>query len=251
MAKDGLTGSKPGTFPIGIVGLLAISTGVIGLWTSPAGAVDVTANVGYLSEYIFRGVPQDDSSVNGGLDVATGGFKAGTWVADVGKGLEVDLYGSYSGSVGKFSYNAGATGYFYTDDFDDTYKEINLGAGYDIFSVSGAIGEYDNFAGTTDGTPGATPNRKLRYTFIAPRVDYHGFYGLVGIFGNDFDGEYYELGYTDTLKAIGVDWTVSYIHSTGSLLGDTDGDGRPDDDNSLVLGVKKTFTLGRHERSAP
>lgn len=129
-------------------------------------------------------------------------------VVAVGQGLEVDLYGGYDGTVGDFRYGIGATGYFYTDNFDDTYKEINLSAGYDIFSVSGAIGRYDNFAGTTDGTPGST------------------------------------------LEAIGVDWTVSIVHGTDDLLGDTDGDGRPDDDHSLVLGVKKTFALARHDGSA-
>ncbi|MEZ5564072.1 MAG: TorF family putative porin [Gammaproteobacteria bacterium] len=205
----------------------------------------VTTSVGYMSEYIFRGVPQDDSSVNAALDFKSGGFYLGTWGADVGQGVEVDLYAGYNGSIGNLSYGLGTTGYFYTDDFDDTYREVNLSLGYGIFSVSGALGRYDNFAGTTDGSPGATPNRKLDYSFVAPRIDYKGFYGLVGIFGNDFDGEYYEAGYGATLEALGVDWKISYIHSTDTLLGDTDGDGRPDDDNTLTFSVSKSFALTR------
>lgn len=163
---------KAGT---GTAPVVAVGAGVLML-AANAAATDISANAGYLSEYIFRGIPQHDSTANAGLDIAGGGFRAGTWLADVGQGLEVDLYGGYDGTVGDFRYGIGATGYFYTDNFDDTCKEINLSAGYDIFSVSGAIGRYDNFAGTTDG--------------------------------------------------------------------------RPDDDHSLVLGVKKTFALARHDGSA-
>lgn len=197
-----------------------------------AHAVEATANVGYMSEYIFRGVPQDDSSAMGGLDVKQSGFYAGTWAADVGQGLEVDLYAGYNGSIGDFTYGVGGTGYYYTDDFDDTYEELNLSLGYKIFSISGAIGSYDNFDGPSED-----------YTFVAPRVDYKGFYGLVGIFGNDFDGEYYEAGYGSQFEPIGVDWKFSVIHSTDDLLGDTDEDGDDDDDTSLVFSLSKTFKL--------
>ncbi len=234
--KEALTRAGPAAFSGLVAGLLAGS--------GPAQAIEVTTNVGYLSEYVFRGVHQADSSANGGLDVKAGGFRLGTWAADAAQGMEVDLYGGYDGSVGGLRYGVGATGYFYTDDFDDTYREINLSLGYGIFSVAGAIGEYDNFKGRTDGTPGAMPNRQLDYTFIAPRLDYRGFYGLIGIFGNDLAGEYYEVGYGATLAAIGVDWTVSWIHGTDDLPASPAADSNPDDNNSLVLGVKKSFTLG-------
>jgi uncharacterized protein (TIGR02001 family) len=208
-----------------------------------ASALEVTANGGFMTEYIFRGVPQDDSSAMGGLDVKHEGFYAGTWAADVGQGLEVDLYAGYNGTIGDFTWGLGATGYYYTDDFDDTYQEANASVGWKIFSVSAAWGRYDNNEGTIDGGEGAVPNEELDYTFVAPRVDYKGFYGLVGIFGEDFDGEYYEAGYGSQFEPIGLDYKVSVIHSTDDLLGDTDGDGDEDDDTSLVLSVSKTFKL--------
>ncbi len=234
MAKYALTKSRSISRPLSR-GVAITGWALLCAAALPANAAEVSANVGYNSEYIFRGIPQSDSSVFAGLDASTGGFYVGTWAADVEQGLEVDLYGGYGGSIGEFSYGIGATAYLYTDDFDDTYKEINLSLGYGIFSISAAIGEYDNFKGTpSDGGEGF--NEKQDYTFFAPRIDYNGFYGLVGIFGDDFDGEYYEVGYGSTLEAIGVDWTVSYIHSTEDLLGD-------DDDNSLIVSVKKSFTL--------
>ena len=47
---------------------------------------DVSGNVGWDSEYIFRGVPQADSSANGGVDWEDYGFNAGVWLADVDEG---------------------------------------------------------------------------------------------------------------------------------------------------------------------
>lgn len=209
---------------------------------SVAQAAEFTANIGFMSDYIFRGIHQADSVAMGGLDLKQAGFYAGSWAADVDQGMEVDVYGGYNGSAGDFSYGAGVTGYYYTDDFDDTYQEVNLSAGYKLFSVSAAFGEYDNFAGRIE--PGNTqPNRKLDYSFISPRLDYKGFYGLAGIFGNDFDGEYYEAGYGSSFQAIGLDYRVAVIHSTKDLLGDTDGDGRADDDTRLVISVSKTFSF--------
>jgi uncharacterized protein (TIGR02001 family) len=197
-----------------------------------AAAVEATANIGFMSDYIFRGIEQSESAAMGGFDVKHEGFYAGTWAADVSQGLEVDLYAGYNGSIGDFTYGIGATGYYYTDDFDDTYEELNLSVGYKIFSVAAAFGSYDNFD---------EPSQD--YTYVAPRVDYKGFYGLVGIFGNDFDGEYYEAGYGSQFEPIGLDYKLYVVHSTDDLLGDTDGDGEDDDDTSVVFQISKTFKL--------
>ena len=197
---------------------------------SPASqAVEVTGNIGWNSEYIFRGIPQDDSSPFGGLDLEHRGFYAGTWAADVGDGLEVDLYGGYGGEIEDFSYSIGFTSYMYTEDFDDDYLELNLSGGYKFFTLDIAFGEYDNFSGPT-----------LDYTFIQGTVEYNGFYGRIGVFSQDFDGEFYEAGYGNTLTVADtdiVDYTFSIIHSTDKLLGG------PDDDTSLVLSISKSFDL--------
>jgi uncharacterized protein (TIGR02001 family) len=53
-------------------------------------ASDLTANIGYACHYIFRGIPQDKSSLFGGLDYTHEGVCVGTWAGDVNDGLEVD-----------------------------------------------------------------------------------------------------------------------------------------------------------------
>lgn len=195
-----------------------------------AQAVEVTANIGYMSEYIFRGISQSDSSAMGGVDANLNGFYLGTWAADVEQGLEVDLYGGYNGTVGDFSYGIGGTGYFYTDDFDDDYTEVNLSLGYKIFSISAAIGEYENFDGPS-----------LDYTYIAPRVDYAGFYGLVGLFSQDFDTTYYEAGYGSELEPIGVNYKISLIYTDDTSI--TDSVDSDSGETSLMLSVSKSFGL--------
>ena len=71
----------------------AIAVGSLGA-TSVASA-DVSYNIGYASEYYYRGFYQKNSSASAGIDYEEGGFYVGAWTADVGEGLEYDIYGGY------------------------------------------------------------------------------------------------------------------------------------------------------------
>ena len=194
------------------------------LATSGMAQAEWSANVGYASEYHFRGIFQKNSSASGGIDYESGGFTGGTWVADVGDGLEVDGYFGYGADVGDFALSAGYTGYFYTGDFDDTYQEINLGAGYGLVSLAVAVGQYDNFDGP-----------ELDYTFYSLTVEKDGFYGTYGGFSQDFDGDYFELGYGTSVSDI--DLGVALIFADSDLAGDGD------DEESIVFTIGKTFDI--------
>ena len=86
---------------------------------------ELTANAGWVSDYIFRGIFQEDSSPYGGIDWASdSGFYAGVWGADVEIGLETDIYFGYSGEFGEdFGFTVGFTGYYYTEDGAPTSAE--------------------------------------------------------------------------------------------------------------------------------
>lgn len=187
---------------------------------------EVTANIGWLSDYIFRGIIQAPSSASGGIDYSSdNGFYIGTWGADVDQGLETDLYFGYSGGD-KVTYTAGYTGYFYTDDFDDTYNEINLGVAYGIFALDVAVGRWDGFGNSQD------------YTFTSITISPEkGPYFKVGGFSQDFDGSYFELGYTWSFEDQGIDLSFMYDHSS-DLAVDLNGG-----DNAIVFGITKNFTL--------
>lgn len=218
------------------------------LVTTSASALDIDANGGMNTQYIFRGVPQSDgkAAAFGGLDLNQSGFYAGTWASTVNStppdpvltgpavpagtasGLEVDLYGGYDGTLGDFNYGIGTTWYTYTDKFDDDYLEFNLKAGWKWFSINAAIGKYDNFAGP-----------RQNYQFYAINAEYNGLYTTIGIFADDFDGNYYEAGYGSTLSAGDTelfDYSLSLIYSDKTLLGG-------DDDINLVARISKKFHL--------
>jgi len=183
---------------------------------------EVSANLGFASDYHYRGIFQASSSVNGGLDFEKNGFFAGTWAADVKDGLEIDGYFGYGGKVGRFGYSVGYTGYFYTGDFDDTYQEINLGASYGIFALDVAVGEYDNFGGPTQD-----------YIYYALTLEKNGFYGKYAGFSRDFAGEYFEAGFSTTVAD--VDLGIAAIFANEDLVGSSD--------ESLVLTISKSFDL--------
>jgi uncharacterized protein (TIGR02001 family) len=202
---------------------------------------ELSGNVGWDSEYIFRGVPQSDSSPNGGIDWAEGigdsdlGVYLGTWAADVDEGLEIDYYGGVTAEVGDFNFLAGFTYYDYTDNFDDTYKEVNLGADWQFISFAAALGEYDNFDGPTQD-----------YQYYELTLSHNGFFGTIGSFHDDFDGEFVQLGYGTTI--VGVDVTASWIYSNSDLVDgipalDNRGEDIDGSDQSIVVQVSKSFSF--------
>jgi len=204
-----------------------VKSGVLGTLLAVSGIAqaDFAANVGWASEYHFRGLFQHSSSASAGLDYDSNGFYVGTWAADVGDGLEVDGYFGYGGEVEDFSYSIGYTGYFYTGDFDDTYQEINLGGGFGPLSLDVAVGEYDNFDGPTQD-----------YTYYALTLENNGFYGKYAGFSQDFDGNYLELGYGTTISEI--DFGIVLILADDDLLG-TPGI----EDESLLFTIGKAFDI--------
>ena len=186
-----------------------------------------SANIGWQSDYYFRGIFQKSSSAQGGIDFEHNGFYVGTWAADVGggatgDGLEIDYYVGYGGDVGDFSYGIGYTGYTYTGDFDDTYHEINLSAGYSFVTLDIAVGEYENFGGPT-----------LDYEFYSLTAEYKGFWGQYGTFDNDFDGDYWQVGYGTTISEI--DFGLSLLYSDETLVGTSE--------EALIFSIGKTFDI--------
>jgi uncharacterized protein (TIGR02001 family) len=179
-----------------------------------------SGNIGWASDYYYRGIFQATSSASGGVDFSKNGFYAGTWLADVGDELEIDAFFGFESEIGELNYGIGFTGYYYTADFDDTYEEINLAAGYSIASIDVAIGRYDNFYGP-----------RQNYTYYAFKLEKEGFYGKYAGFARDFAGEYFEFGYATSLAE--VDLGLSLILANDELVGESE--------ESLVFSVGKTF----------
>lgn len=206
------------------IAAVALATAVLAPTLASAQDVDITAEIGWVSEYYYRGIPQTTSSASAGIELETAGFYLGTWAADVGDGAEVDLYGGYVLEIVDVWIGVGGTGYFYTGDFDDTYLEANLSAGYGPIEVEFSIGQWEAFDAPSEN-----------YTFVGVTAEHEGLYVTGGVFGRDFTGNYTEAGYG--FSVVDLDVTFSWIWS------DADLSGRGADDHTLVLGASKSFTL--------
>ena len=187
---------------------------------------EFSANIGWASDYYYRGIFQKTSSASGGLDYANSGFYVGTWAADVGDGLEVDGYFGYGGEISEFTYGVGFTGYYYTGDFDDTYEEINLSAGYSFLTLDYAAGRYKNFDGPTQD-----------YSYYSVTFEYNGFYGKYAGFAQDFSGDYFEAGYGATVADIDLGLSLVVNDKDLNVFSDTDGD------EALIFTIGKAFDI--------
>ncbi len=223
-----------------VVLVAALVTPLVGV----AQEAEVTANAGFVSQYYYRGLLQEKTSASAGLDVAVSDFSAGTWAADVGDGSEVDLYASYGLALtDEASVSLGGTGYFYTGQFDDTYLEVNLGAGFRGISIEYSVGQYRTGA----------PHPK--YNFIGVTAEHEGLFATVGtmafaqdlgdalsdVFKRDPGLQYVEAGYG--FSAAELDFTISGIWNDRLLSGEVDETGAPTTELTLVFGVGKTFAL--------
>lgn len=203
--------------------LTTIAVSLAATLGATAAMADISANVGAVSEYYFRGIQQTDSlSLSAGLDYEKDGFYAGTWVADVKDGAEVDFYAGYGWELASgVSLGAGVTTYQYTGDFDSAYNELNLSAGYGMFSVEYTIGDWEEDA-DLDIAGGS-------YTFLGLTAEYEGFYGTYGTFGDESSGSYVEVGYGGSTDYF--DYGVSFISADEDL----------GDDEAFVLSLSKSF----------
>ena len=160
-------------------------------------ASSVSYNVGYMSEYWYRGVYQSESAVSFGADMEAGSFYAGTWWADVDSGVEYDIYAGFNFEMMGLPMYLGATGYYYSDNFDGDYEEMNVGVDLGFATIDYAFaGTYDQLenAGELDyehfTISGAVPMTSLDFTY--------------GTFQDELTGHYYELSYGTTVSGVDV-----------------------------------------------
>ena len=225
-----------------LLGSAAVASSVfVAPATTLADDAIVTGNAGILSDYIFRGIFQDSGVGNGGIDFEYMGFYAGTWIADVGEGVEYDIYGGYVYEFESgFYLGAGYTSYQYSDNFDDEYNEVNLYAGGSFGDVSLDLeyttgeynGEFLDDNGMVEGD---------EYDFMAATIGYNGAYFTYGDFGDDADdalGNYIEVGYSMELG--GFEVTGAIVHTMDLNDGSIDGD---DDETEAYVSVHWGFDV--------
>jgi len=159
---------------------------------APASAWTQSGNLAISSNYIWRGVSQNNNSVgiSGGYDVVhTSGLSAGVWLASAGDGyncqynLETDLYANYGFKVSNIDLSVGYIAYVYQGNSSANFSEVNVSATY---------------AGVTAKVSKEITNaNSSSEEFSGSGFTNHGYY--------------YELGYTYSIPAVkGLDLGLHY-----------------------------------------
>lgn len=111
---------------------LALAFAIVG--SSTAVQAEITGNIGFTSNYLWRGVTQtsDDAAVQGGIDYSNAsGLYAGVWASNITGGEEIDVYGGFAGEAGDVSYDVGLIQYIYPSatggDFLEAYGILGFG----------------------------------------------------------------------------------------------------------------------------
>jgi len=176
--------------------------------------ISYSANLGFMSDYIYRGIHQSSSSAMGGFDIEYGSFYLGTWFADLQeggwgsggshRGFEYDVYAGFGMDVtDSISAYLGYTIYRYTDKganaFDDDYDEVNVGVSFALTDDLSLSLDYSNGENTL------TDQSEVDYDILTTTIEYMGAYFTYGDWGvsedddGETDAEYMEIGYSRTV----------------------------------------------------
>ena len=196
------------------------------------GGMSVSYNIGYMSEYWYRGAYQAESSMSFGADIEMGSMYIGMWGADVsdaagaGAGSEIDLYAGYNFELMSIPMYVGVTGYYYTDNFDRDYEEVNFGGDFGMFSFDAAVlGSYKSKPGTASSDYG-------HFTLTVPlgMLDY----SYQTFTGGTLHYATHELNYSTSVNGIDL----------GATLGKNNDGGAGASPNSNQNTTYANFTIG-------
>ena len=169
---------------------------VVGLLSLPAFA-NVSANVTFSSDYIWRGMTQTDGpAMSGGFDFESeNGFYAGIWGSNVnfndGAGSELDYYFGYGFEVGNVGIDLGYVAFDYPQNSTGLdFEEIVIGLSMGDLGLTFALGQ--------DSAPDYT---EISYAFSDVGLSYGEYddYGNNFAISYDFECGTYDcgIGYSD------------------------------------------------------
>lgn len=187
-----------------VAGAFSLPSVAMAQAAAPASPHTFTANVGVVSDYLFRGVSQTrgGAALQGGVDYShSSGLYAGawgstiTWVKDwLGKGsTEVDLYGGYKNSFagGDWTYDVGVIAYTYpghgnaqpTFLANPNTTEVYGAIGYKWVTLKYSQAVSKNFIGWYGGAALDQDTRGSNYLELNAAYDLGNGWGITGHYG--------------------------------------------------------------------
>jgi uncharacterized protein (TIGR02001 family) len=192
---------------------------------------EASANVGVVSNYMWRGMTQtrNGAALQGGVDLThSSGFYAGTWLSNVnfklvpGADTEQDFYVGYGFTLGDFAFDLKRTEYHYASE-----KGLNFGETHAHVSAYGATVGLDYSSDTPVAESDSALHYYASYTYTLPaevgltatvgEYDYRDS-GWVG--GTDSKYSYYNIGFNKTFWDInvGLAYTDSNVDDSNCVV---------------------------------
>lgn len=181
-----------------------------------AANAEVSANIAFTSDYVFRGVSLsgEDPAVQGGFDYSNDFWYAGAWASSLGSAgssTEFDLYAGITPTTGPVEWDIGVVSYWYPGADDDGT-------------------EFDYIEALVGGKVNVTEALTLGAAFYYSPEN----------FGETGEAIYYEAN---------AEWTVNDTWSVSGAIGnqsvdDVDGPGGADEDDDYMtwnVGVTHAF----------
>lgn len=220
---------------------------------APESPHSFTANVGVVSDYIFRGISQTAGkpALQGGVDYAhSSGLYVGVWGStikwvenfqDRSVPLEFDIYGGFKNTFGggDWSYDIGYIAYNYPGSkttkanfsHNANTQELYAALGWKFLTVKYSYATSSHFIGWYGGVAGGNTNKGTRgsdYLELNAAYDLGDGWGITGHVGVQKVKNYKSLGKTD---ASYTDWKIGVTKDVGfGVVGlaytDTDAKGR-------------------------
>lgn len=221
--------------------------------TASASPVEMSANVGFVSDYIFRGITQSDENValQGGFDAALPVSSAtklylGVWGSNVDfndddeASIETDIYGGVNHTMGQWNFDGSLIWYGYpsADDslnYDYWEAQGKVAYSFPFMTATGSINySPDYWAGSDDAF-------YYKLDLSAPLPQNFSVGAYIGYQSIDDEAAFGVPDYTDYGASVGYnyqgfDFKLSYIDTDLDHSECADGcDGR------AVLGVSRKF----------
>lgn len=238
----------------------------------PASAWTATSNIGFVSDYYFRGISQSwhKPAVQGGFDIShSSGFYAGVWGSNVtpntypDANVELDAYAGYNGSISSvegLGYTVGFYGYFYPGG---SWKKYRASTGVDSSGVPGALVKQTPQGGRWDTYEA---NLGVSYKWLSAKAsvtlgDWFGAEKKTGWDGGTSGTTYLELNAAYPLPWGGLTLIghIGHLNVSGKLdksfspdgglnLPSTSISGETDPDyTDWKIGLSKAFAMGKSE----
>ena len=136
----------------------------------------VSANVGYTTDYVFRGISQsnEEAAVQGGVDFTCGRFYIGTWGSSIafGNGTEINVYGGVRTKTGPVNWDLGFIYYAYpgaSSGADLDYFELKVAASGEVWK-GGTLGGTVFYSPEYTGDTGVVWTWEASFSQVLPKV---------------------------------------------------------------------------------